>query len=233
MCPGFSSVTEINQFREAMKITKILSVSVLAGAVLLSATACSAPSPEKNPESSSSSQVAPVETPTSEATPAIDEREAAAQTVNDYYAFVADPENAQKIDYAGAPVKGHGATATEAELKTMVEALPLGFQYFDTSSPDLIKNAYLQLIMGSSVMSSAKMELNMPADAVTVTGDTATVKMSKLETVVNGKKVDVPENPSMPDLKMKKDDTGNWVMIAEPIPGMEAGAQVSGSVSNK
>lgn len=222
-----------------MKITRILSASVLAGAVLFAGTACSAQNSDKGPSDSNPSVAAtapdakPTETPAGKVTPAVDERSAAAQTVNDYYAFVADPENAQKIDDAGAPIKGHGATATEAELKTMVEALPLGFQYFDTSSPDLIKNAYLQLIMGSSVMSSAKMELNLPADAVTVTGDTATVKMSKLETVVNGEKVDVPENSSVTDLKMKKDDSGNWVMIAEPIPGMEAGTSVSGSATTK
>lgn len=202
-----------------MKITRILSASVLAGAVLLSATACSAQSPEKAPEPSSSSQVTPVETPTAEVTPAVDEREAAARTVNDYYAFVSDPDNKPKIEEAGAPVKGHGNTATDAELKTLVDAIPLGFQYFDTSTPDLIKNAYVQLLMGASVMGTADMQLTVPAEAVTVTGDTATVNTSKIETVLNGKKLEVPANSSMPDLQMKKNDKGDWVMIAEAFEG--------------
>jgi hypothetical protein len=207
-----------------MKITQILSASVLAGAVLFSGTACSAQSTEKAPESSSSAQALPVETPTATVTPAVDEREAAARTVNDYYAYVSDPDNLQKIQDAGAPLKGRGATATDAELKTMVEALPLGFQYFDTSSADLIKNAYVQLLMGASVMGSANMELTTPAEAVTVAGDTATVNTLKIETVLDGKKIEVPANASVPDLKMKKDDSGNWVMIAEAIEGMGSSA---------
>lgn len=203
-----------------MKISKILSASVLAGAVLFSGTACAASSSNDKPaEASASAQVTPSETPTAEVTPAVDEREAAARTVNDYYAFVSDPDNLKKIEAAGAPVKGHGNTATDAELQTLVEALPLGFQYFDTSTPDLIKNAYVQLLMGASVMSSANMELTVPAEAVTVTGDTATVNTSKIETILNSKKIDVPANSNVPDLQMKKNDKGDWVMIAEEITG--------------
>jgi hypothetical protein len=204
-----------------MKISKILSASVLAGAVLFSGTACAAGSSDDKPaEASASAQVTPSETPTAEVTPAVDEREAAARTVNDYYSFVSDPDNLQKIQDAGAPLKGRGATATDAELQTLVESLPLGFQYFDTSTADLIKNAYVQLLMGASVMGSANMELTAPADSVTVTGDTATMDTSKIETIVDGKAIDAPANSSFPDLNMKKDDSGNWVMIAEEIEGM-------------
>lgn len=225
MRPGDSSATEINQFREVMKINRILSASVLAGAVLFSGSACSAASSNDKPaEASASVQAMPVETPTAEVTPAVDEREAAARTVNDYYSFVSDPDNLQKIEDAGAPIKGHGRTATDQELKTLVEAIPLGFQYFDTSTPDLIKNAYVQLLMGASVMTSADVELTVPADAVTVTGDTATVNAHKIETVLNGEKIEVPANADVPDLQMKKNESGDWVMIAEEIAGMGSGS---------
>lgn len=205
-----------------MKITRILSASVLAGAVLLSGTACSMLDGKKD-EKISSSSTAPAESQaveTEEAVEAVDEQQAVANTVNGFYAYVSVPENAEVIKQAGEPLKGRGATATDEELNQLVESLPEGFYYFDTSSPDLIKNAYVQLLMGAGVMSSGKMEANVPADVVVVDGDTATIDSSAIETKMDGEKIDVPANADTPALNLKKNESGSWVMIADEITGL-------------
>lgn len=198
-----------------MKITRILSASVLAGAVLLSGTACSMLDGKKDEKISSSSAAKPAESQAVETSEAVDEKQAVADTVNGFYAYVSAPENEEKIKQAGEPVRGHGATASDEELNQLVESLPEGFQYFDTSSPELIKNAYVQLLMGAGVMSSGKMEANVPADIVVVDGDTATINSTAIEVKMNGEKIDVPSNAEAQALKLKKNESGSWVMIAE------------------
>lgn len=205
-----------------MKITRILSASVLAGAVLLSGTACSMLDGKKD-EKISSSSTAPAESQaveTEEAVEAVDEQQAVANTVNGFYAYVSVPENAEAIKQAGEPLQGRGATASDEELNQLAESLPEGFYYFDTSSPDLIKNAYVQLLMGAGVMSSGKMEANVPADVVVVDGDTATIDSTAIEVMMDGEKIDVPSNADAQALKLKKDESGSWVMVADAISGI-------------
>lgn len=213
-----------------MKISRMLSASVLAGAVLFSGTACSMLNNEKEDSNPSiaaqptdkkpAESATPSEAPTVKTTSVVEEQEAAARTVNDYYSYVSDPSNEAAIEAAGAPLSGRGGTASAEELKQLTEALPLGFQYFDTSTPDLIKNAYVQLIIGSSIMSKGTMEANVPASAVTINGDTATVDSTDIEIKLNGEKVPM-ESASSQILKLKKADSGYWVMIAEEITGFQ------------
>lgn len=217
-----------------MKINRILLASALAGAVLLSATACATQNPDKSSESSTAVQMKTVEDRTA-ATPAV--RAAVAKTVNEYYAYVSDPSNLPEIEKASEPVKDHAKKATNEELNALVDALPTAFKYFDTSSPDLIKNAYAQLTMGARVLSRGKMNLSVPEDAFTVDGDIVTVDVSKTETILNGKKIQAPSNSGMFALKFKKSDAGAWIMIAEPIPGLSSSnsfaAAASGSIVKK
>lgn len=195
-----------------MKITRILSASVLAGAVLLSGTACSMMDMNKKSESSSSATAEPSETQSVETT--VDEQQAVADVVNGYYTYVSTPGNLNEVKQAGEPLKGRGATASEEELNQLAASLPEGFAYFDTSNPELIKNAYVQLLVGAGVMSVANMDMNTPASAVTVEGDTATVNPALVEMTANGEKVDNSTISSSP-IKLKKNETGSWVMIAD------------------
>lgn len=195
-----------------MKITRILSASVLAGAVLLSGTACSMMDMNKQSESSSSAEAKPSESQSVET--AVDEQQAVADVVNGYYTYVSTPGNLDEVKQAGEPLKGRGATASDEELNQLVASLPEGFAYFDTSNPELIKNAYVQLLVGAGVMSVANMDMNSPASAVTVEGDTATVNPALVEMTVNGEKVDNSTISSSP-IKLKKNETGSWVMIAD------------------
>lgn len=205
-----------------MKISRILSASVLAGAVLFSATACGMSSndkPDINSSDSANSSAAakPAETQAVKTTPAVDESSAAAvaEVVNGYYTYVSTASNRTEIEKAGEPLKGHGIDATDDELQQLVNAMPQGFQYFDTSSPNNIKNAYAQLIMGSTVMGKGSIEVNVPASAVTVEGDTATVQTTKIEFTVNGEKSPVSSTSGTQILNLKKDASGSWVMIPE------------------
>jgi hypothetical protein len=208
-----------------MKFTRALPASILMASVMLSASAC-APAKEKTPEPSTTPTIeqsfTPVASPDTQ-TPApsasdtsnIDEVAAAASTINGYYSYIANPENMSKIQDAGIPLNGHGATATAEELNTLAEALPDGFRYFDTSSPDLIKNAYAQLFVGSKIMNRAAMTVSVPKDAVVISGDEATISSDKTEITVNGKTGPVPSIMGMQDLKLKKVDSGNWLIVAD------------------
>lgn len=141
-------------------------------------------------------------------------------TVNDYYSYVSNPGHSAAIEKASEKISGNGKSATNEELQALVDAIPAGFKYFDTSTPDLIKNAYVQLIMGSRSMGNAAIKLDVPSDAVSVDGDNATVDVSKTETLLNGKKIEAPASPGMLALKLKKNNAGTWVMIAEGVPNL-------------
>lgn len=212
-----------------MKITRILSASVLAGAVLFSGTACSMLDMGKKSESSSSASAKPSESQSNET--AVDEQQAVADVVNGYYTYVSTPGNLDEIKQAGEFLKGRGATASEEELNQLVDSLPEGFAYFDTSSPDLTKNAYVQLLVGAGIMSAAKMEMNTPPSAVTVNGDNATVDSTKIEVNVNGKKIDIPSSAASKAIKLKKDDLGVWVMVADDSMSGSATATGKATIS--
>jgi hypothetical protein len=230
-----------------MKISRILSVSVIAGAVLFSGTACSAgktvgtpvssptsstvvQSPSPSPEALSTESVKPSDSSTEKSSSVTDEQKAVSKTINDFYSYVSDPSNGGAITEAGAPLQGRGNSATAEELKQLVDTLPQGFKYFDTSTPDQIKNAYVQLITGSVVMGQGLMEANVPVSAVTVDGDTATVDSTAIEIKLNGENVPMNSSPSK-TLKLKKNDSGSWVMIAEAITSGSGSVTGSGSAT--
>ena len=212
-----------------MKITRILSASVLAGAVLLSTTACSVSdmfsetgsstasataSAPASPEPSESSQA-------EETTDTVSEQEAVAEVVNGYYTYVLMKGNLADIQAAGEPLDGK-ATVTDEELTTLINSLPEGFQYFDVSSPELIRNAYGQLLAGGSVGEVAKgvVEIVTPADAVTVDGDRATVNTTLASVTRDGEELNTTQDPYAADLlNLKKNDSGSWVMVAEAPKG--------------
>lgn len=208
-----------------MKITRILSASVLAGAVLLSTTACSVSdmfsgtgsatasataSAPASPEPSESSQA-------EETTDTVSEQEAVAEVVNGYYTYVLMKGSLADINEAGEPLDGK-ATVTDEELTTLINSLPEGFQYFDVSSPELIRNAYGQLLAGASVgeVATGVVEIVTPASAVTVEGDRATVNTTLASVTRDGKELNTTKDPYAAELlNLKKNDSGSWVMVAE------------------
>ena len=203
-----------------MKFSRILSASVLAGAVLFAGSACAAPNSTQSkvqPETNSSAEAKPAKNQDAQTAPAVDEKQAVAEVVNGYYTYVSIPSNFAEIEQAGAPLMGRGAEASDDELKQLVDSIPQGFQYFDTSTSDNIKNAYAQLIMGATVMKKGNIEVHVPASAVTVAGDTATLQTTGIDFTVNGEKSPVSSTSGTQILKLKKDESGSWVMIPEDL----------------
>lgn len=201
-----------------MKITRILSASVLAGAVLLSGTACSILDMGKKPEATSSASAAPEpsESESIEAVETVSEEQAVADVVNGYYTYVLMADSLAEIKQAGEPFNGR-SSVTDEELNDLVTSLPQGFQYFDTSYSELIKNAYIHLLAGASVGETMPgVEIVMPAEAVTVEGDTATVNSTMAEISNDGEPVVSEADPYASDLiNLKKNDSGSWVIVAE------------------
>lgn len=196
-----------------MKITRILSASVLAGAVLLSGTACSVLDMGKKTETTATETSA---VPSDYETVApIVEGQAVADAVNGYYNYVLMEGSLDEIKQAGERFNGRDSV-TDEELNELVISLPHGFQYFDTSSPDLIKTAYLQLLTGASTGEVLKgVDLMIPHEAVTVDGDTATVNSAMAVITKDGEVVDSETNPDTKPINLKKNDSGSWVIIAE------------------
>jgi hypothetical protein len=193
-----------------MKNSHILSASILAGLVLLSGTACSANSAPEKPTTTASAQVSDS---ADEATATTD----ILATVNGYYSFIANPENYDKVKTAGADLTG--VEASDEQLQTFASDFSEGFQYFDTSDSQSIKNAYKAMMLGTgSLRMGSPVEMTVPADAVTMDGDKATVNTTWVQVTEDGKELPTkPEsNPDPSDvINLVKKEDGSWVIVAK------------------
>lgn len=196
-----------------MKISKILAASVLAGAVLLSGTACTSSSP--SPESDGSSTAAPAP-PKKNSRSANEDTTKILQTVNGYYDFITSSDAKDKVRSAGSGLMGK--QATDEDLQTLVDEFPDGFKYFDTSSSQLIKNAYTVMSVSSmSLADQGSIKISAPEESVNIDGDTATLNTTWISVTKNGKTLKTtPESaPDFSDLvKLVKKDDGSWVIVA-------------------
>lgn len=203
-----------------LKINHILSASLLASAVILSGTACAAssiPEGRNTPTTATADATASAEsTYSADATDSTEDTAKILTTVNGYYDFITSPNSDEKIKTAAADLVGKAAT--DKQLQAFAEDFSEGFQYFDTSDSTLIKRAYTVMSGASlSLQAQGSITISIPADAVTVDGDTATVNTTWISATKNGKKLGTaPESyPDESDLThlVKKDD-GSWVIVA-------------------
>lgn len=221
-----------------MKITHVLSASVIAGALLFSTTACSpsddaANKPTTAPTVSASASpsitathepgsvaVTPLPTVDISSTATADvsadaDVEDIVSTVSGYYKFVSSPGSLDKVQAAGSALS---PKPTDEELTQFASNFSEGFKYFDTSSSENITNAHNQLF-ARATQSSRKpgATVNVPAEAVTVTGDTATVDATKVIVTLNGQAGPSTMTPYFEhaQLALVKDASGSWVIIAE------------------
>lgn len=193
-----------------MKTAKILYASVLAGAVLFSGTACAANNSQHDNK--------PTVTAQTEASKATEDTDTAniLTTVNGYYSFISNSENYDRVKAAGAEVPGKNAT--DEQLTALADDFE-GFKYFDTSSSQLIQNAYRAMFLGAgSLRMGSPLTITAPADAVTVNGDKATLNTTWITVVENG--ITHPTKPeSSPDssdlINLVKKDDGSWVIVAK------------------
>jgi hypothetical protein len=197
-----------------MKIRNTLSVSVIVGAILLTGTACSSTAVnESSPSPSSSSSISDTETLDTQAS----DTEAVLTTVNGYYSFIANPESQGKIKQAESEITT--SPVTDKELQEFATNFSEGFQYFDTSTSQLIQNAYKAMMLGSSVSQSRPgLEITVPANSVSIDGQTATVNTTWVSVTEDGKTfpTDAEANPNPDDLiNLVKKDDGSWVIVAK------------------
>lgn len=195
-----------------MKNRHILSASILAGLVLLSGTACSASSAPEKPTATASAK-ATENASNDEATATTD----VLTTVNGYYSFISNPESYDKVKTAGAALSG--VEASDEQLQAFASDFSEGFQYFDTSDSQSIKNAYKAMMLGTgSLRMGSPVEMTIPADAVTMDGDKATVNTTWLQVIEDDK--ELPSKPeTSPDssdvINLVKKDDGSWVIVAK------------------
>lgn len=192
-----------------MKINQILSASLLAGAVILSGTACSSNSPQNN-----SGEVTATTTAQASSTNTAEDTTKILETVNGYYDFITSPDSSENIKSAGADLVGK--KATDEEIQSFAEDFSEGFQYFDTSTTQLIKSAYTVMSVGAQSLQPDSVQISAPEESVAVNGDTATVNTTWIEVVKNGKTY--PTSPeSDPDesdlIQLVKKDDGSWVIV--------------------
>lgn len=192
-----------------LKINQIFAASLIAGAVILSGTACAASIPEGR-----NTPTTAVASPQVNSTDSTEDNAKILKTVNGYYDFIASPDSSEKIKTAGADLVGK--QATDEEIQAFAKDFPDGFQYFDTSTTQLIKSAYTVMSVGSQSLQPDTVKISAPEESVTVNGDTATVNTTWITVVKNGKTY--PTSPeSTPDksdlIQLVKKDDGSWVIV--------------------
>ena len=139
-----------------------------------------------------------------------------ASVLTGYYDFVSSPNSLAKVKQTGSKFYGR-PDVTDAELSKIAADFPEGFKYFDVSSSQSITNAYYQLFANATQSSRTPgtKPVTVPAKAVTINGEKATVKASML-TFADGKPVTGAPYFTFDPIKLVKAKDGSWVMIPEP-----------------
>lgn len=217
-----------------MKLTHVLSASVIAGALLFSTTGCSPAKDENSKPVSSTSATASatvtpseVPSPTTTATteggsvadaPVVSDTadvEAIAVTVGSYYNFVA---SAGALDKVKAAASALPQDLNGVDTNQVAVGFPEGLKYFDTSSSANLTNALSELY-ARTTQSERKpgATVSVPTEAVTVNGNDATIDTSKVLVTVNGVTGPSTKSPyfEMEQINLVKKADGSWGMIPE------------------
>jgi hypothetical protein len=135
--------------------------------------------------------------------------------VNGFYDYAEKEDSLDNLMEAGQLIQQQGAL-TDEQAKAIVASVPDAFKYFDTSTPENVKNAYNELTataMGVKTAGTA-VKFNVSVEAVNYKGDTATVDKNNVEVSINGEvQPTFPGDPNNLNL-VKKD--GKWLIVAVP-----------------
>lgn len=219
-----------------MKLNKLLTVPLMASALLFGVTACADNSVQAGPGVDQSTGTADGDKKTEDhKTKDIKdadnvEKEAKADiadTVNGLYAYVYDDKNIEDLLAVteGIDTKDSDDDKIAAELK---KASPETFSFFHTHDTQTIVNAfgYIAQLSVSAEMASTDLPPTTPDEAITVDGDTATVEIEKL--AVEGDEAGAP-TPNLSgevdtEIDLVKKD-GKWLVDAPEID-IETGERV-------
>lgn len=196
-----------------MKFRYALSVSVMAGAILLSSTACS-PNTADNQTPPTNSPVSATASATVEATPTVSEKEKVQQVAQEYFDVIQDKEAIDKLRQDAAAFSAN--EPTEAEVQQFVKDNPKAFKHLDTSTVEHVQGGFIQLIM--SAASGLKYEVTpesvtVAADETTASVDPALVKIYQGGKLMNDPAVteSLPTEESAKTQLVKKD--GEWKIV--------------------
>lgn len=136
--------------------------------------------------------------------------------VNGFYDFAEREDSLDRLMDAGQTIQKQGAI-TDAEAKAMVAAVPEAFKYFDTSTPENVRNAYNELTataMGVKTGGSG-VTFNVSAEAVNYAGDTASVDKNDVEVSFDGEVQPAIPGGDSNNLNLVKKN-GGWLIVASP-----------------
>lgn len=219
-----------------MKPRLVLTSSFIAGALLLLGTGCASDAgkdTEASPGPSSVSSSAPASpegtsTPSASASATIaatpeEQKAEVVKVAQAFYDTILDTAIIDKLKASGSKVNGQAAEPTDADIQQIAAENPEAFKHFDTSTPANIKNAYIQLVMGSSIVSMGEpgaLTFEVTPEAVTLNEDgTATINPTHVKVNLNGTWMNDPATteviaaPEESKVKVVKQD-GKWVMVA-------------------
>ncbi len=199
-----------------MKITKTLSATLIASSLIFGATACSA-----EPDSVEATAEATVGDNTENKSQEQDSTKAVEEVVavnDEVFAYFGDDEN---IDTIQGVIQNNDLSQSDEEVANLLkEKLPEAFAFFDTDDTESIASAFVymsQIATNPAFMDDTDATVTTPKEAVTVTGDTATVDRSQLKSS-NGITFEKD------DINYVKKD-GEWLINA-PIVDLDTGERV-------
>lgn len=192
-----------------MKLNNILAASVLAGTVLLTGTACSG--------GNNGTQETQISQEEQQLRKESEETFKVAESINSYYDFISNPSSEELVKTAGLGLMNR--EVTDEELQTLVANFPMGFEHFDTSSNDKIKNAYKALTLGTANINPDSNEILIisPPSGVTIDGDKATYNTTYITVRKNGENLPTKPDPESKDdlIDLVKNSDGKWVIVAK------------------
>ena len=137
-----------------------------------------------------------------------------AASLNDYFSYVLNPATYDQLVAAGKPLQGGGEVSEKVYFE-FAENNPGMFRHYDTSTAVNIRNAYIDLLVGSSFGKTAPgLSITIPVDAVVVYGDNAVVDLTQLVVKKDGVDYSRDMELSTTSMDLNKLSNGAWVMVA-------------------
>lgn len=202
-----------------MKARLILPAAVIAGALLLGATGCSADAGKDtdSPSSSTSSSAASVAPITNILHK---DRDAARNAAQVYFNVITNPEVLEKLEKDGAKFNGRETAPTDEELTQLAKDNPEAYKQVDTTNPLHIANAYIQLT-GSAAqgltyeITPESVSISTIEGKKVATVDPALVKIYQNGEWMNPPVKDIAAPPTAEEDKahLIQQDDGRWTFV--------------------
>lgn len=161
-----------------MKMSKTLTVLVLLPALIFGVSACSGTDTESEPVTTGTASASAGVT----ADPGIS---GAVGTVEGLYSYMTVDENLEKLNQAEEEIPTDATN--EQAMETLTNSVPDAFSFYDTSTYEKTISAYRDLTITGTVNSLGdEVIVDVPEEAVTIDGETATVDNSKVVITVDG-----------------------------------------------